>query len=453
MLAKPMLALPVATEVFLEQRPRWDIRVALMVPCMIYFGAGLNFTSSQDRAAGDALTATAADPSAHRAAVIIAAPFVVWICIRFRSLLLRTLRGNFALLLLLIWAALSVVWSQDRIHTVSEAGTLVGTTLIVMWMAQTIDWQSQLKIILWAGAISGVLSVAFAVALPSRGIDYAHGSAAWQGIFFSKNHLGRMMLFFLTPAFYFRAGPNQTLLTRALRYSYIVLCLGLIGMSRSKTAIAVAAIYLVFTAAMFVSRRLRAMDRKFLILALAILFSVSALMILPNLTALVLEMGGDPTLTGRTVIWSQLLISFWKHPWTGYGYGAFWGEGEGWAAFMRIYGSMHFAASYAHSGYIDVLLQLGGVGLTLIIAMIAKATYTVLREIGGEQSARVEWCSAILFASVIYNVDEVTYAAARALPWIVLLLACLNLNSVQEEPQAATADVSQKELAYESAHA
>ena len=267
MFAKPMLAPPMATEFFREQRPRWDIRVALMVPCMIYFGAGLNFTSSQDRAVGDALTATAADPSAHRAAVIIAAPFVAWICMKFGSLLLNTLRGNLALLLLLIWAALSIVWSQDRIHTLSEAVTLVGTTLIVIWMAQTIDWQSQLKIILWAGAISGILSVAFAIGLPSRGIDYEHGGA-WQGIFFSKNHLGRMMLFFLTPAFYFRAGQNQTLLNRAFRYSYIALCLGLIAMSRSKTAIAVTAIYLVFTAAMFLSRRLRAMDRKFLILAL-----------------------------------------------------------------------------------------------------------------------------------------------------------------------------------------
>jgi len=453
MLAKPMLAPPMATEFFREQRPRRDIRVALTVPCMIYFGAGLNFTSSQDRAVGDALTATAADPSAHRAAVIVAAPFVAWICIKFGSVLLRTLRGNLALLLLLIWAALSIVWSQDRLHTLSEAVTLVGTTVIVIWMAQTIDWQSQLKIILYAGAISGILSVAFAIGLPSRGIDYSHGSAAWQGIFFSKNHLGRMMLFFLTPAFYFRAGKNQPLLHRAFRYSYIALCLGLIGMSRSKTAIGVTAIYLVFTAAMFLSRRLRAMDRKFLILALAILFSVSALLILPNLTALVLQMGGDPTLTGRTVIWSQLLLSFWKHPWTGYGYGAFWGAGEGWAAFMRIYGAMHFAASYAHSGYIDVLLQLGGIGLALVLAIVAKATYTGLRELGGDQAARVEWCCAILFVSVIYNVDEVTYVAAKSLPWIMLLLACLNLFAVQQEQQAAAADVPQKELAYEITHA
>ena len=71
-----------------------------------------------------------------------------------------------------MWAALSTAWSQDPIHTLSEAGTLVGTTLIVIWMAQTIDWQSQLKIILCAGAISGILSVAFALGLPGRGIDY-----------------------------------------------------------------------------------------------------------------------------------------------------------------------------------------------------------------------------------------------------------------------------------------
>ena len=46
MLAKPMLAPPMATEFFREPRPRRDIRVALMVPCMIYFGADSTSLSS-----------------------------------------------------------------------------------------------------------------------------------------------------------------------------------------------------------------------------------------------------------------------------------------------------------------------------------------------------------------------------------------------------------------------
>jgi exopolysaccharide production protein ExoQ len=446
MLAQPLLAPSSGTEFFPRQCGPWDIRVILMVLCMIYFAAGLNFSSSQDRAAGDALTATAADPSAHRAALIVVAPFVAWICLKFGSLLLSTLRDNVALSLLLVWCGVSTVWSQDPLHTLSEACTLVGATLITIWMARTIDWQSQLKIILCAGAIAGILSVAFAVALPSRGIDYTHGTS-WQGIFFSKNHLGRMMLFFLTPAFYFRTGQNQTLLHKAIRHCYVVLCLGLIVMSQSKTAIGVTAIYLVFTAALFLSRRLRTMDRKFLMLAMTILFSMSALLILPNLTALVLEMGGDPTLTGRTVIWNQLLISFLKRPWTGYGYGAFWGAGEGWDAFMRIYGAMHFAATYAHSGYFDVLLGTGCIGLALVLAVLAKATWTGLRELGGEQTERVEWCCSIVFISLIYNGDEVTYLAAKSLPWILLLLACLNLYVVQ---QTAASDIAQRELAHES---
>ena len=126
------------------------------------------------------------------------------------------------------------------------------------------------------------------------------------------------------------------------------------------------------------------------------------------------------------------------------------GAGEGWAAFMRIYGAMHFMAAYAHSGYIDVLLGVGGIGLTLLLAMLAKATWTGLRELGGEQTARVEWCCAVLFISVIYNGDEVTYLTAKSLPWILLLLACINLYIVQQEQRAAASDTPQKELPYES---
>ena len=321
--------------------------------------------------------------------------------------------------------------------------------MIVIWMARTIDWQSQLKIILYAGAIAGILSVAFAIGLPSRGIDYTHGTS-WQGIFYSKNHLGRMMLIFLTLLLLpHRSKPGPARVSNPLQL-HCALSRPHCYVACPRQLSSVAAIYLVFTAAMFLSRRLRAMDRKFLILGMAVLLSVSALLILPNLTALVLEMGGDPTLTGRTVIWSQLLISFWKHPWTGYGYGAFWGAGRAGlllCAFMAPCTSRLPMRTVVTSMY---CFRLGGVGLALVLAMVAKATYTGLRELGGDQAARVEWCCAVVFISVIYNVDEVTYVAAKALPWIMLLLACLNLYTVQQEQQAAAADVPQKELAYES---
>ncbi|MGC2398647.1 MAG: hypothetical protein WA510_02630, partial [Acidobacteriaceae bacterium] len=59
----------------------------------------------------------------------------------------------------------------------------------------------------------------------------------------------------------------------------------------------------------------------------------------------------------------------------------------------------------------------------------------------------VEWCCSIVFISLVYNGDEVTYLAAKSLPWILLLLACLNLYVVQ---QTAASDIAQRELAHES---
>ena len=64
--------------------------------------------------------------------------------------------------------------------------------------------------------------------------------------------------------------------------------------------------------------------------------------------------GRSETLTERTDIWAFLVPLAMKEPMIGHGFGGFWTEEMRWQS-----------SSHAHNGYLDVILDLGFVGLVL----------------------------------------------------------------------------------------
>jgi O-antigen ligase len=77
-------------------------------------------------------------------------------------------------------------------------------------------------------------------------------------------------------------------------------------------------------------------------------------------------LGKDPTLTGRSDIWNAVLSSLGHHVLLGGGYGTGWDlVAEG--VLMRIGGTM----THAHNGYLDLLLDVGIVGLSITLTFYA----------------------------------------------------------------------------------
>lgn len=72
--------------------------------------------------------------------------------------------------------------------------------------------------------------------------------------------------------------------------------------------------------------------------------------------------GRDETLTGRTEVWEKLIPVAMERPILGYGYSGFWTTDS----------RKDFAISGAHNGYLDIVLNLGFVGLLLFAVFIAS---------------------------------------------------------------------------------
>ena len=79
---------------------------------------------------------------------------------------------------------------------------------------------------------------------------------------------------------------------------------------------------------------------------------------------ILLLLGKDPTLTGRTGIWKLVIASAVKRPILGFGYRAFWTGLQGESAHLAL--TEGWSPTGAHNGFLDVWLNLGLVGLGIV---------------------------------------------------------------------------------------
>jgi O-antigen ligase len=123
-------------------------------------------------------------------------------------------------------------------------------------------------------------------------------------------------------------------------------------------------------------------------------------------------LGKDETLTGRVYLWKAVLSECARHPFFGIGYGGFW-EVEG-APSADVLGKFKWASLQAHNGYIDVLNEMGVVGLMLLAIFVICAFRRTLRCHDGA-------LFLIVTASVVANFAETTFCRLSSLGWLAVI--------------------------------
>lgn len=80
--------------------------------------------------------------------------------------------------------------------------------------------------------------------------------------------------------------------------------------------------------------------------------------------------GSPETLTGRLPLWQYLIDRYvGERPFFGYGFNGFWTPQH----VMNVSGSQNWLILTAHSGYVSLLLELGTVGLGLVMMIVVMA--------------------------------------------------------------------------------
>jgi exopolysaccharide production protein ExoQ len=196
-------------------------------------------------------------------------------------------------------------------------------------------------------------------------------------------------------------------------------------MAHAVTAIFVLFIYLVF---LFVLRISRKVDSRLLTMTVVVGGVVGVLAVFLGLeygAAVLKAFGRNPTLTGRTEIWSALAISILKRPLLGYGYFAFWQGIKGESA--KVIYLTHWTFGYAHNGIIEIFLQLGTTGVVVFFITLFKAIKDGWYCFRNDHAGTYDWYLGLLVITIFYNIDEATVVWPNDLLSILYVVMCCGL--------------------------
>jgi exopolysaccharide production protein ExoQ len=301
-----------------------------------------------------------------------------------------------------MWALASSLWSASTSLTVVHWIALLGTGLVGLYMALNFEPLEQLSLIARCLATVAIASLIAALVVPSIGV--AQGGA-WQGVFFPKNSLGRMMALG-TFSFVLLAIDQKN--KRWLNLLMAGSCCALLFLAQSATAIVVCALMLT----LLPFRKMLAMGNRLLVPLLVFLsmFTVPLVVWLAmNSKAVLTVLGRDSSLTGRLPLWSVVLQEIATRPFAGFGYGAFWSTAEA----DRVRATIGWAAPNAHNGFLEILLALGLIGGALFLIGLLRNLALAVRAVRSGGRGGESWPFFFLMFNLFYSMTESSLLSAN----------------------------------------
>jgi len=321
-----------------------------------------------------------------------------------------------------LFAACSTLWSSVPASSISAGASLTISTIFAIFLVGRFPGERLLSLFSWVIMVHAVLSALFAVGVPHYGIDHFSHAGAWQGICAQKNSLGLVMVF--GTGLGLSLQPT-TFIQRAWKSVFLLLCIGEVVLSQSREAWAVCALILFTHFALELYSRLVLPSRGPALIVLSLGALVGCAAIAAFSASILKLLGRDPTLTGRTVLWQAVLQQCRNHPVGGYGLGGFWATGDS----FPVYSMTHWVPTSAHNGFLECLLELGSVGLILLLALVflsARNATTIVTSQPKFDTSRA-WIYSLLSITALNMVGDVT-GITNSISWLLLVCAACRLE-------------------------
>jgi exopolysaccharide production protein ExoQ len=345
--------------------------------------------------------------------------------------------SNRWLFVFILYCGVSVIWSDYPFVSFKRWIKDLGNVVMVLIVLSDKDSVEATRALLARFTYIVIpLSVLFIKYYSDYGKYFMHtGDVSYCGVATEKNALGCLAmvsgLFLLWDLIQERTVqnkrfPNIDLLSNSI---LLMMVFWLLSMASSSTAL----VCLVFGACVIlilqlpIARRYtRYLGTYSLIAGLLILLLYSV----PFISEAFVEMlGKDMTLTGRTILWTQLL-SEPIDPILGTGNQSFWLGPRA----QEYWERWTFHPNQAHNGYLETYLNGGLVGVFLLLMMIISSGRNLKKEVllGSRYGI---FCISLLFVSLIYNWSEAMFNKMSPI-WFILLMTCLSSSrSLQSMPQ------------------
>ena len=357
--------------------------------------------------------------------VTIAITFYALAALRMKTIK-SILEGNLLIGAIIALVLISVAWSQFPVNTLEFGTILISNIAFALYLSARFDAEEQMRLFAFVGAVAAISTIAVVLFLPGQGIDYKEGgTTAWQGIFNHKNDCAIVMSYLLTGAVY---SDHLRKRLPLVRLACIGLFLVVIAMSESRTGWILVSAFFAYLFVVRVISHFGSGSRPLLYL-LAAACSIGLIVgLVANASEFFLALGKSENATGRTVIWLTALRSIWKRPLLGYGYHAFFMGMQGESANTATVFGGGVPMMHAQSGFLDVWLDLGIVGLGLISLTIVRSIKNgTVCLLNGKRTA-AQWYLSIVILTVIANIGERNFMNCNFVDWLMYVVAYVGLN-------------------------
>jgi exopolysaccharide production protein ExoQ len=303
-----------------------------------------------------------------------------------------------------LWALVSVAWSVAVDVTPGEALLVLLVGLGAVWFGYALTFRQQVL-----SLFVGLHALTFTSAVLALTLDSAvTPDDTWFGMFSSPDVLGAVafaaVLVCLGAAFAVEATTVR---------AAVVICAAIDGVvafkAESVTAWVAAAGAVIAIAVVVLARGFAARGSQLgsFRVGATIVASVLAVSIPWSYRLIAAISGDDSTLTARKEIWNDVLEAVEDRWIVGFGFGST-GDEEN----ALVLG--------AFSSFMDVLLQLGAIGLLLVLVIVAMSVARTWWEaLGGRSLAMVWWVGVVTFA-LFQNAAE-SALTTHSIFWVLLV--------------------------------
>lgn len=267
----------------------------------------------------------------------------------------------------------------------------------------------------------------------------ASGSLAYPGYFAFKGYLGECASIAIMMA------VCELLLGRRRILSLIVIPISiwLLIESKSKGSFAITILAVAMSSSAILIHQHVKKSLALIISVVPLAYFVWSLLTQNLINKLSYFVYGNPTLTGRTLIWNFVNYEISRHPAFGWGFQSFWLVGPQAPSVVDAPGWIK-DMPYTHNGYLDTELQTGYVGLIILFTFLFATLHAIGRV--REHSPRRAWLMlSIALYIMLTNLLEAVWFEPDPL-WVLFVLVMAescryNQNSRVKRPPARTTRV------------
>jgi exopolysaccharide production protein ExoQ len=365
---------------------------------------------------------------------------IILLSVRWRKTV-QALRQNYWVFSLVLIAIISFFWSFEKSNTLKDSFTIIGSSLFGLYLGSRYTLRQQLELMSWTFGIIIVLSFVFAIAIPKLGIMGASHQGKWRGVFSHKNGLGQSMVYSFLVFMFLNYQNRKHKLTMWIGMSLSMLLLLLSASTSSLFNL------FILVCIFFVTYLVR--------LPYLLMFPVVALIAtigeffyiwsIDNYGTIFNSVGKDATLTGRTELWQLATEMIWKEPWIGYGFGGFWqglnGTGSGY-----ILRALSWTPSHPHNGYLQLLLDLGILGLSIFFIGLAITLIRSLNYVRSTKEVASLWSIVHIAQLLITSTTESQLFVSNNIGWILYVAISFSLQPRSLETLRSSAISDKQEM-------